>query len=339
MKKLMSTRAAGYNWTKKELETRGLLKDGDLKLGYYARIKWNNKHSENAIRYGEQYANVAKVYNQERKKSKFNTTDLINSVELQNEFDNEFPEGSTKYMVKIVITLVPIASSTMKRLNKTSPQFIEGHPICRNPEFANCYYADFYVGFHTSKNIFDSYKGSGKGKDFGFHFYPNDVMKFDDIVFYFETPEDAYKCERRLIAALSSVIPTDFQPADFYNANGCELVDIPVDNVMSSGGYRLRRKYLGPIRISNIANGGQGRRPQMNHTGEWFIYKHKETREIQIYENEVQHPNWQEWTWEKIDRSQKVPGTRDQLTIIREAGEHGLINIKPKFLQKLQDIY
>ncbi len=339
MKKLLNTRVAGYNWSKKEMETGGLLLTGDLKLGYYARSKWNNKHSENAIRYGEQYANVAKVYNEERKKSKFNTTDLINSVKLQNEFDNEFPEGSTKYMVKIIITLVPIYSAMMPRKYKTIPQFIEGQPICRNPEFADCFYADFYVAAHSSAKIFDNYKGSGKEKDFGFYFHRRDLMKFDDIVFYFGTYEEAYKCERRLIAALKSVIPDDFQPADFYNANGCELVDIPVDNIMSSGGYRYRRKHLGPIRISNIANGGQGRRPQMNHTGEWFIYKHKETREIQIYENEVQHPNWQEWTWEKIDRSQKVPGTRDQLTIIREAGEHGLINIKPKFLQKLQDIY
>ncbi len=319
MKKLMAARCklTSYKGDGRTGEHQKLAEMKNCCFG----MRLQSEHYGSFDRYGESFEGVRKVYHDEMRRTKFNTINMMKDEQLQKDFDENFVDGDTIYMVKIIIRQHAIS------FHGASEWQIE-------PDYSDdeCNFAEFYVAHHVTKKIFDGYAGSGTDRNK--NYFPIDYElgildsdEYEDVIFFFDTLEESYNCERRLISELSRIIPKEYQKGEYYRNNGNRL----------TGDVWACKAKIGPIRLANKANGGQGRRPQLCHTGEWFIYQNKITKEIQIHENQVFHADRENWRWEKVDRSMSVPGHRDQIDILKESARY--LNIAPKYMKRLQDIY
>ncbi len=331
MKKLMAARCklTSYKGDGRTGEHPMDADDAEDSIG----MRLQSQKYDNKIRYGESFEGVKKVYHAEMRRCKFNTIDLMKDEELQKEFDDNFVDGGTIYMVKIIIRQKGFQIDE----NSIVEWQIEPDNSGRTNHELN--FAEFYVAQHVSKKIFDGYSGSGAHKNRPFFtgsferqigISATDAWyedEYEDIIFFFDSLEESYNCERRLISELSKILPNEYQKGAYYANTGNKICK----------NHWAFSSMIGPIRLANIANGGQGRRPQLCHTGEWFIYQNKITKEIQIHENQVFHTDRENWRWEKVDRSMSVPGDRDQIDILKESARY--LNIAPKYLKRLQDIY
>jgi hypothetical protein len=313
MKKLMAARCklTSYKGDGRTGEHPMDADDAEDSIG----MRLQSQKYDNKVRYGESFEGVKKVYHAEMRRCKFNTIHLMKDEELQKEFDDTFVDGATIYMVKIIIRQKGYIFGCNTLANEWSIE-----PVKANYAFDNqINFAEFYVAHHATKKIFDGYSGSSSQKNrpfmneemsnlFDYHYAYGD--EYEDVIFFFDTLEESYNCERRLIQALSKTIPKEFQKGEYYRNTG----NLACKETWAGS------EFLGPIRLANIANGGQGRRPQ-----------------IQIHENQVYHTDRENWRWEKVDRSMSVPGHRDQIDILKESARY--LNIAPKYMKRLQDIY
>ncbi len=322
MKKLMATRCKLTSY-KGDGRSREYNSDAEFRSQVFG-LRMQSDYYHSSDRYGECFEGIRKVYHSEMRRCKFNTIDMMKDEQLQKEFDENFVDGDTICMAKIIIQ----QQSLDLHRNEAREWLI--HPD--NNLDGECNFASVYVAHHVTKKIFDGYSGSSSDKrknrlpaELQDSIFDSD--EYEDVIFFFDTPEESYNCERRLIHALSKTIPKEFQKGEYYRNTGNRL----------TGNLWADANKIGPIRLANIANGGQGRRYQMCHTGEWFIYQNKITKEIQIHENQVYHTDRENWRWEKVDRSMSVPGHRDQIDILKESARY--LNIAPKYLKRLQDIY
>lgn len=237
-----------------------------------------------------------------------NTTKIFMEKEINHEdFIEKFPNGVKKFQVKIIVNLK----------YTEDPQYAEksgsGYSVL----------AGWYVASHVSDKHFDSYCGSGSNPSYVDVAYYNETT-IQECIFYFETYEEMMIAERDIISGFRQVLHGHTNKNPAYG--DCETA------LMEYNGETYHW-------LLNVANGGQGRRPQKPFSNGLLWYcLNRFTKEVRFYDS-MPYFGVRNCDWELKELKSWEAADREILAHLRKSLSLNLLNIRPHFAEILERMF